>query len=241
MNAAVIPARGGSKRIPGKNIRPFANRPMICHSIAAARASGLFDAIVVSTDSEEIARVARDCGAETPFLRPASLADDQTPIAPVLLHALAELEARGRGVDNLCLIYATAPFLTPEALREGLRVLEERRADAVFSVTSFPAPVQRALTLDARGRLRMLWPEHEVTRSQDLPQAFHDAGQFHWVRASALRATGRLYMENAYPVIIPRHLSQDIDTPEDWDRAEMLFRFACADRGETGKNEGSAT
>ena len=231
MIAAVIPARSGSKRIPGKNLRAFAGKPMICHSITAALESGVFDAVYVSTDSEDIARVARECGAQTPFVRPPELADDHTHLAPVLLHALDRIEAGGARVELLCLIYATAPLLEPAALRQGLEVMRAQEADAVFSVASYPAPVQRALTLDPEGRLRMLWPEHELTRSQDLPQAYHDAGQFHWLRPGAFRREGRMYMEKSFPVIIARHRTQDIDTPEDWARAETLYAMLASTGG----------
>ncbi|OGR34991.1 MAG: pseudaminic acid cytidylyltransferase [Desulfovibrionales bacterium GWA2_65_9] len=231
MIAAVIPARAGSKRIPGKNIRPFAGRPMICHSIQAALDAGVFDAVFVSTDSEDIAQIARGCGAQAPFARPPELADDHTALAPVLLHALDQIEAGGQQVELLCLIYATAPLLEPAALRQGLEVMRSRQADAVFSVASFPAPVQRALTLDPEGQLRMLWPEHELTRSQDLPAAYHDAGQFHWLRTESFRQQGRLYMDRSFPVIIPRHRVQDIDTPEDWARAETLFAMLASTNG----------
>lgn len=231
MIAAVIPARSGSKRIPGKNIRPFAGRPMICHSIAAALEAGIFDAVYVSTDSEDIARVARDCGAQTPFVRPPELADDHTALAPVLLHALDQIEAEGQTVELLCLVYATAPLLDPAALRQGLEAMRIHQADAVFSVASYPAPVQRALTVAPDGRLRMLWPEHELTRSQDLPVACHDAGQFHWIRPEAFRQQGRLYMERSFPVVIPRHRAQDIDTPEDWERLEALFTLLATPNG----------
>lgn len=221
-NVAIIPARGGSKRIPGKNIRTFAGRPIIAWSIAAARESGLFARIVVSTDSQEIAAVARDCGAETPFARPAAIADDFATTAAVILHALAWLKEQGPLPAHLCCLYATAPFVTAANLRAGLARLQESGASSVFPVASFPASVFRALTVNDQGRLAMLWPEHELTRSNDLPAAYHDAGQFYWLRSESFLRTGRIY-DDAAPLVIPRWQVQDIDTLEDWHMAELLF------------------
>ena len=224
MRIAVIPARGGSKRIPRKNIKPFAGRPMIEHSVAAAVASGVFDTILCSTDDEEIAQTARQAGASTPFIRPAELSDDNTPTAPVLRHALEWCLARGWSVDTMCCIYATAPFVRPEDIRRGLDLLEQHGADSAFTVTTFAFPILRALKLNASGRLEMFWPEHMNTRSQDLPEAFHDAGQFYWLRAQPFLASGVIYTPDAVPVSLPRHLVQDIDTPEDWLRAELMHQ-----------------
>lgn len=223
MIAAVIPARGGSKRIPGKNIKFFAGTPMIAWSIEIAQASGLFDRIIVSTDSPDIAAVARAHGAEAPFVRPAELSDDHAATAPVLRHALEWLNANGPKVARLCCIYATAPFVRAQDLRQGLSLLDAHGATSVFSVTTFPFPVQRALRLTEDGRLTMLWPEFELTRSNDLVEAYHDAGQFYWLDADRFLIEGRMYAEDSRPVILPRHRVQDIDTPEDWERAERMF------------------
>jgi N-acylneuraminate cytidylyltransferase len=218
---AVIPARGGSKRIPRKNIRPFHGRPMLAWPIAAALASGLFDRVVVSTDDPEIAETAKAHGAETPFLRPTELSGDQTGVLPVVQQAIATL---GGDPAFVCLIYPTAPFLRPEALREGFGLLSGRPDKAyALSVTSFPAPVQRALKITAEGALEPLYPEHRQTRSQDLEPAFHDAGQFCWGRTEAWLAGEPVFSDRALPVVIPRHLVQDIDTEEDWRRAELMF------------------
>ena len=224
MNVAIIPARGGSKRIPGKNVKDFCGRPMIAHSIAAAQESGLFDRIIVSTDSEAIASVAQSHGAETPFMRPPELADDFTPTAPVVAHALNWLAADGTRARYACCLYATAPFVQASYLRAGLTTLIERKVSSVFSVTSFPFPIFRALKIEADGHLAMFWPEHELTRSNDLPEAYHDAGQFYWLEVASFLATGRMYGQDAQPVILPRHLVQDIDTPEDWQRAEYMYQ-----------------
>lgn len=224
MNVAIIPARGGSKRIPRKNIRPFAGRPMIAHSIAAALESGLFGMVLVSTDDAEIAAVAREYGAEVPFLRPPELSDDHTPTAPVIVHALEQLAQGGHRVEAACCIYATAPFVRPEYLRRGHDLLVSRSAATVFSVATFPAPIFRALRLRDDGRLAMFWPEHEYTRSNDLPEAYHDAGQFYWVDVARFMVHPRLFGDDSLPVILPRHLVQDIDTMEDWETAEHMFR-----------------
>jgi len=229
---AVIPARGGSRRIPGKNIRPFAGRPMIAHSIAAAQDSGVFDRVVVSTDDDAVAEVARAWGAEVPFLRPAGLADDHTPTAPVVLHALDCLEANGEGPVFACCLYPTAPLVRPQDLRRGLERLRETGAAVCFSVASFASPIQRALGMDEAGRLSMFWPEHLNTRSQDLPGALHDAGQFYWVDVARFRADPRFYGPDSVGIVLPRHRVQDIDTPEDWETAEILYRAMQLRAGE---------
>lgn len=224
MNAVcIIPARGGSKRIPGKNIRSFCGKPIIAYSIDAARASGLFNRILVSTDDEQVAVVARDCGAEVPFRRPPELSDDRTPTDPVLQHALHWLAAQGTPANYFCCIYATAPFIRPEDLRCGFKLLRERHATSAFSVTSFPYSVFRSLKITEDGRVAMFWPENFLKRSQDFPEAFHDAGQFYWADTAKYWKEGRLFTVNSVPVILPRHLVQDIDTPEDWERAELMY------------------
>lgn len=233
MNIAIIPARGGSKRIPGKNLRPFAGRPMIAWSIQAAEASGLFARIIVSTDSAEIAKVARQYGAETPFVRPAGLADDFTPTAEVLLHALEWLAGEGQGPELVCCLYATAPFVQASFLQQGYELLRRTGATSVFPVASYPASPFRALTIGPDGRLAMLWPEHELTRSNDLPEAYHDAGQFYWLNVARFRQEKRMYSSDARPVVLPRWLVQDIDTPEDWRTAEIMHQ-ALQRGGEIG-------
>lgn len=231
MIVAVITARGGSKRIPLKNIREFAGKPMLAWSIVAAKNSGLFDRIVVSTDSEEIADIARKWGAETPFMRPANLADDLTPTAPVLLHALEELEAAGDKIDFACCIYPTAPFLHPDDLRKGLKEVREGGALGALSVTTFDFPILRAFKMENDGSLAFNWPEHEMTRSQDLPEFYHDAGQFYWVNVAAFHAEPRIVMPGARPVILPRSRVQDIDTHEDWEAAELMMRALTLGEG----------
>lgn len=221
----IIPARGGSKRLPGKNIRPFAGRPMLAWSIAAARESRLFDSVLVSTDDEEIAAVARDNGAEVPFLRPAELADDFTPTIPVVEHALQWHEANRGPVVTACCLYATAPFVSAEFLRAGYEQLQQHpEAEFAVSVTAFSFPVFRSLKLGAEGRIAMFWPENELTRSQDLPAAYHDAGQFYWGRRPAFASRRGFFNGVTYPVILPQHLVQDIDNEEDWTLAEWKYQ-----------------
>lgn len=229
MNIAIIPARGGSRRIPGKNIKHFAGKPIIAYSIEAAKVSGIFDRIIVSTDSDEIAKVAIAHGAEIPFIRPKELSDDHTPTAPVIAHAIRSVNDRGHFPEFACCIYATAPFVKPEFIKEGYEIIVKHNVTSVFSVTTFPFPIFRSLRITNKGTLAMFWPEHEMTRSQDLPEAYHDAGQFYWLKVNSFLKSGKVYTSDAMPVILPRYLVQDIDTPEDWITAEKMFK---ADREE---------
>lgn len=223
MKLAVIPARGGSKRIPRKNIKLFFGKPVMAWSIEAARQSGCFDRIVVSTDDEEIAAVARQWGAETPFMRPEKLADDHAGTLPVIHHAVDWFIASGQRPETVCCLYATAPFVTPEDLQRGLQALRIATCDYAFSVTSYASPIQRAIRIRDDGRVEMFQPEYFHTRSQDLEEAFHDAGQFYWGSADAWMAERPIFAADAVPVALPRHQVQDIDTPEDWVRAEWMF------------------
>jgi pseudaminic acid cytidylyltransferase len=222
-NVAVIPARGGSKRIPRKNIKLFAGKQIIGYSIEAAKRCGLFDRILVSTDDEEIAAVARGFGAETPFLRPPTLADDFTGTNAVVKHAITWLAGNGYDVDCACCIYATAPFLQPEYLAEGYRKLLAGDNSFAFSVTSFRFAIQRALRVTPLESVEAIFPEHIFTRSQDLEEAYHDAGQFYWGRSEAFLKDLILFSSASSAVILPRHLVQDIDTPQDWEEAELMF------------------
>jgi len=225
MNACIIPARGGSKRIPKKNIRDFCGKPMIVRSIEAAKVSGVFEHIIVTTDSEEIAAVAREWGAEVPFMRPPELSDDHASTDAVIIHALNWVKKNGIELEYACCLYATAPFVQPEYLRQGLELLKSTGATSAFSVTSFPFPIFRGLKINAQGALELFWPEHRMTRSQDLPEAYHDAGQFYWLNVEKYTKAPALYAPDAMPVILPRHLVQDIDTPEDWESAEFQYRY----------------
>lgn len=221
-NVAIIPARGGSKRIPRKNLKPFDGVPMIARSIQTALDSGLFARVVVSTDDAEIADVARSYGAHVPFMRPAALADDFTGTAAVIVHALQAMA--DQDIDFACCLYATAPLLQTRFLHQGLTLLEQHPDKSfALSVCDFGFPVQRALTLDEHGALTALYPQFSNTRSQDLPPAYQDAGQFYWGRRDAWLRGEVLYSTQSLPVILPRYLVQDIDTPEDWTRAEYLY------------------
>lgn len=224
MKLAIIPARGGSKRIPRKNIRHFCGKPMIAWSIEAARSSGCFDRIIISTDDDEIAEVARAYGAEVPFVRPPELSDDHTGTIPVIAHAIEWINRNTEPVDFACCIYATAPFVQPDDLKRGFDLLQKGEADYAFSVTSYAFPIQRAIRITSDERVEMFSPEHFNTRSQDLEDAFHDAGQFYWGLAAAWLAGKPLFSHCATPVPLPRHRVQDIDTAEDWERAEWLFK-----------------
>ena len=221
---AIIPARGGSKRIPRKNIKPFMGRPMIGYSIQAAKDCGLFDRIIVSTDDVEIAKVARDCGAETPFVRPADLANDHAGTGAVVIHALQWLIDRGQAADACCCIYATAPLLDPARLQEGWDKLQQPGRRFAFSVTSYAFPIQRALKATKDGSVEMFWPENLMKRSQDLEPAYHDAAQFYWGWADAFLAGEVTFSPISAPVILPRAEVVDIDTPEDWEMAELAWK-----------------
>ncbi len=224
MKVAIIPARGGSKRIPRKNIRTFAGLPMLAWSIRAAQASECFDRIVVSTDDAEIAEVARAQGAQVPFVRPAALSDDHAATVPVVAHAVAWLAEQGAPVAQACCIYATAPFIRPSDLRQGLQLLVEGNLDYAFAATSFAYPIQRALRITPEGRVEMMSPQFMNTRSQDLEPAWHDAGQFYWGQAQAWLEARPIFGPHSAPVVLPRHRVQDIDTVEDLERAEWMFR-----------------
>lgn len=224
MKICIIPARGGSKRIPRKNIKLFCGKPMIAWSIEAALQSKCFEQVVVSTDDTEIAEVARQHGALVPFIRPAALSDDYTGTTAVVAHAIDWFAAQGQLPDPVCCLYATAPFVSADDLHRGLSALTEASCDYAFSVTSYAFPIQRAIRLTDKGSVEMFNPEHFNTRSQDLEEAFHDAGQFYWGRAEAWRQDRMIFAPESIPVLLPRHRVQDIDTPEDWVRAEWLFK-----------------
>jgi N-acylneuraminate cytidylyltransferase len=222
-NVAIITARGGSKRIPRKNIRLFAGKPMIAYPITAAIDSDLFDRIIVSTDDPEIAEIAITHGAEVPFIRPAELSDDHTATLPVVQHAIRWLQEHGEPVDKVCCIYPTAPFLTPAVLRQGLAALEQPGRDYAFSVARFSYPIQRALKRSGHG-VAAFQPEYLPCRSQDLEPAYHDAGQFYWGTAEAFLAARPVFSEAATPIVLPSHMVQDIDDEDDWVRAEFMYQ-----------------
>jgi len=226
MNVAVIPARGGSKRIPRKNLKPFCGLPIIAHSIRAAIDAKVFDRIVVSTDDPEIASYAKSEGAEAPFVRPASLSDDHATTVPVIKHAIEWIQEHRSPVGNVCCLYATAPFVRARDLQAAHSILVERKVGAyVFSAASFPFPIQRAFRVAKDGHVEMFEPANYDKRSQDLEPAYQDAGQFYWGSAGAFIRNEMFFARESIAYLLPRHRVQDIDTPEDWTRAELMFRM----------------
>jgi len=223
MKIAVIPARGGSKRIPRKNIKDFCGKPIIVWSIEVAKASALFDHIIVSTDDNEIAELAKKHGAEVPFIRPTELSDDYVGTGDVVMHAVEWVMQNIGKPKHVCTIYATAPFIKSTDLIAGLELLEKNDCQLVFTVTSFPFPIQRAIKISDYGRVQMFQPEHFMTRSQDLEPSYHDAGQFYWSVTDAVLNKVPAFSDASMPLILPRHQVQDIDTYEDWQRAELMF------------------
>ena len=222
---AIIPARGGSKRIPKKNIKDFFGKPLIAYSIEVALKSNLFEKVIVTTDDEEIALIAKEYGAEVPFMRPKELSDDFTSTTDVVNHAVDYLENQGESYEFICTIYATAPLLQAKYLVEGYEALQNSDAVNAFSSTSMPFPIQRTFKLDENGRCKMFTPEHYMTRSQDLEEAYQDAGQFYWTNRERQKQSNSkiIFSDISIPIILPRHLVQDIDTLEDWKRAEYMY------------------
>lgn len=221
MNIAVIPARGGSKRIPRKNIKLFCGKPMIAYAIEAAKKSALFEHVMVTTDDDEIQSIANQLGAETPFARPAELANDLTPTVTVVAHAIRACEQLNWEFENVCCIYPCVPFIQVGDLQGALKKFKEQNADYCFPVTEFPSAIQRALKHSANGRLVPFFPEHELTRTQDLEPAFFDAGQFYWGSKSAWQSNDRIH-SSGIGYEIPNWRVVDIDTPADWERAERI-------------------
>ena len=224
MNICMIPARGGSKRIPRKNIKAFNGKPIIAYSIEAALESNCFDQVIVSTDDNEIAEVARTYGAKVPFIRPAKLSNDYAGTIPVIKHTIEWLEGHNNTIDNVCCLYATAPFIQSQTISKAFQQLLESKADYCFSVTSFSFPIQRSIRITQDDKVSMFYPDNFNVRSQDLEEAYHDAGQFYWGKAQAFKDELPIFSEAASPYILPRYLVQDIDTTEDWIRAEAMYR-----------------
>ncbi|MEJ8836240.1 pseudaminic acid cytidylyltransferase [Ramlibacter sp. AN1133] len=223
MRVAVIPARAGSKRIPRKNILPFHGKPMIAWSIEAALGSDCFDYVMVSTDDEEAADIARAWGASVPFIRPAELSDEHTGTTAVIKHAVDWLRGDGMDAQDVCCIYATAPTLDPQDIRRGWELLRSSGCEYVFSATTFPYPIQRALRVDHEGGVRMFSPEFAQARSQDLECGWHDAAQFYWGRADAWSALSPIFESHSRVIPIPRSRVHDIDTPEDFERLNLMY------------------
>lgn len=228
---AIIPARGGSKRLPRKNIKSFCDKPIISYSIEAAQKSGLFDEIIVSTDDQEIANISQDYGAKVPFVRPDNIADDVSKVSDVIKHTLNWYKSQGIKVRYVCCIYATVPLLHFDYLIKGYDKLVKSDKKFCFSVTSFPFPVQRAIRIIDGSGVEPIWPENIYKKSQHLEDAYHDAGQFYWGTARAFLEGIDLFSVASVPIILPRHRVQDIDTPEDWQRAELLYKAIMLSEG----------
>jgi len=224
MKVAIIPARSGSKRIPGKNVKNFCGMPIISYSIRAALKSGIFDKVIVSTDDPKIAKIAQEFGAETPFLRPSELSNDHTATIPVIKHAIEWIGENIGTVDYACCIYATAPFIQPKHLVGAFHKLITDKVDGyVFTATTFPFPIQRAFKLNNQGYVSMFQPIYYDVRSQDLEKAFQDAGQFYWGKGKTFANDEKFFSLKSKAYVLPRYLVQDIDTIEDWKRAELMF------------------
>ncbi|ATF09000.1 pseudaminic acid cytidylyltransferase [Candidatus Enterovibrio altilux] len=226
MKVCIIPARGGSKRIPWKNIKTFIDQPIIAYSIDLAKKSELFNRIIVSTDSYKIASIAKKYDAEIPFIRPTDIANDHATTLDVIKHAIEWLEKNDeRAISAICCLYATVPFARPSDLKKSLVLLTEKNIQYTFACTRFPFPIQRSIRMNHEGNVEMFWPEHLSTRSQDLEPAFHDAGMFYWGRPGAFASGLPIFAPHSKSVHIPHFRVQDIDEPDDWVRAEMLYEI----------------
>ncbi len=233
---AIIPARGGSKRIPRKNIKDFHGKPLIAYSIEVALKSKLFDKVIVSTDDEEIAKIAMQYGAVIPFLRPKELSDDFTGTGAVVEHTMNYLKQQGENYDFICTIYATAPFLDKKYLIEGFEKLKNSNAKNAFSCTSMPFPIQRTFKITQNERCEMFWSENFTKRSQDLEEAFQDAGQFYWTNLN-IKSNEIIFGKDSIPIVLPRHLVQDIDTLEDWIRAEFMYEALIKSKNQNSEEK----
>lgn len=224
-NVAIIPARGGSKRIPRKNIKLFFNKPIISYSIEAAKKSELFNKIIVSTDDEEIAEIAIRCGAEVPFLRSSKNADDFSSTASVIQEVLSNLSILSLNFENGCCIYPTSPLINIEKLTLGYNELINKQRDVVFPVLKFSYPIWRGLEFVNDGLIKMIWPKYENFRSQDLNEAFHDAGQWYWFRTHRFIREQTFFTKNTGSIILSEFEAQDIDNLEDWFIAEQKYKL----------------
>ena len=231
MNLAIIPARGGSKRIPGKNIKQFLGKPIIAYSIEAALKSAVFDEVMVSTDDEKIAEIAKKHGASLPFLRSAEMSTDTATTVSVLIEVLDGYQKLGKEFSNVCCLYPCAPFITPKRLTEGMELLTKSSVDSVFPVAKYSYPPQRGLLI-RDGKVQMLHPEKYNVRSQDLEPLYHDAGQFYCVKVSACREEKTLFCKNTFPIILTTQEVQDIDHESDWVEAEIKYQILKCKKNE---------
>lgn len=222
---AIIPARGGSKRIPHKNIKPFLGRPIIAYSIEAALGTGLFEEVMVSTDDTEIAEIARQEGASVPFLRSTENANDYATLADVLVEVVNVYKERGNEFDLICCLLPTAPLISFEDVRSAYDQLVMSTFDSICPVVAFSYPILRSLSIDEKGNLNMNWPEYRFSRSQDLRPAYHDSGTFYWIKTSSLLKDKKLLGENGTAIVLDEFRVQDIDTDTDWALAEMKYKL----------------
>jgi len=223
MKIAIIPARGGSKRIPKKNIKEFSGKPIIAWSIEAAKMCKMFDRIIVSTDDYEIAAIAKQYGADVPFMRPKHLADDYTGTSAVVKDVIQNIHKNGEQISYVCCIYATAPFISSKYLIKAYKDLINQNKSYAFSVTTYSFPVERSFVINQSNIIENLFPDMTLSRSQDLQEVYHDAGQFYWGLADAFLNDLPIFSRHSIPIILPRYLVQDIDTIEDWKQAELMF------------------
>jgi N-acylneuraminate cytidylyltransferase len=224
-NLCIIPARGGSKRIPRKNIKPFLGKPIIAYSIEAALKSNLFDEIMVSTDDEEIAEIAKQYDTKVPFLRSKENADDFATLADVLIEVVNQYKEIGKSFDNICCILPTAPLTSANRIKEAFIKLVDEDMESVLPVVEFSYPILRALEFDDSNKLKMIWPEHLKTRSQDLKPAYHDSGSFYWVKNDVLLDQKTLFCKNGSAIVLPETEVQDIDNETDWKLAELKYKL----------------
>lgn len=223
-NIAIIPARGGSKRIPRKNIKDFLGKPIIAYSIEAALNSGVFDEIMVSTDDKEIADIARKYGAKVPFYRSPKTSNDTATTADVLIEVVNEYKKTGQDFDYACCIYPCAPFINPQKIKEGFILIKEKNADNAMPIVQFSYPIQRALKIESN-RLEMISPDNINARTQDLIPTYHDAGQYYWFNVNRFLQNKSLFSANTIAIITPESEVQDIDTEEDWEIAELKYKI----------------
>jgi pseudaminic acid cytidylyltransferase len=224
MNICIIPARGGSKRLPRKNILEFCGKPMIAYAIEVAKKSNVFDRIIVSTDDKEISQIAQNYNYVTVLPRPVQLADDYATTVEVIQHAIGEVETLGISFQHVCCIYPTVPLLEPLAITQGLKLLEANRECYAFPIIQFPSAVQRGLTVSTNGTLAPMYPGHELTRSQDLEPVYYDAGQFYWADKNTWKTCSFIH-SNGVGFIVPRVSAVDIDVRDDWEFAELLHNM----------------
>lgn len=224
-NLAIIPARGGSKRIPRKNIKDFLGKPIITYSIEVALTSGLFDEVMVSTDDEEIAAIAKQYGAKVPFMRSHENADDFATLADVLIEVLRQYQVTHKSFENICCILPTAPLTNASQIRNAFKKLTDENLDSVLPVVEFSYPILRALELDTNNKLKMIWPKYLNSRSQDLKPAYHDSGSFYWVKSNSLIEQETLFCNNGSAIVLPETEIQDIDNETDWKLAELKYKL----------------